>query len=76
MSGIVEQAQVARRLPAPPMRKAIRESANVSKGAMARELGVSNSAVAFWESGIHDPSPRHAARYLALLDGLRAAVQS
>lgn len=76
MLGILEQVQVAHRLPSPSMRRAIRESANVSKLRIARELGVSPSSVAFWESGAHDPSPQHAARYLALLDGLRAAVQS
>lgn len=61
----------ASRLPPPAERRAIREAAGVSISAIARELGVSPSAVSVWEKGTFTPRPRHAAAYSDLLRALQ-----
>jgi DNA-binding transcriptional regulator YiaG len=61
----------AARLPPPDERRAIREAAGVSISALARELGVSPSAVSVWEKGTFTPRPRRAAAYGDLLRALQ-----
>lgn len=41
---------------------------------LADELGVTDTAVRLWEVGERQPSPALLARYVALLDDLRAAA--
>ena len=63
-------ARLRRRLPAPAARRQIREAAGVSQIHVARELGVTRGAVAYWEIGSRTPRPQHLAAYLAILDHL------
>jgi transcriptional regulator with XRE-family HTH domain len=63
----------ATRLPPPAKRREIRERARVSRRALARELGVSGTAVAWWEhpDGF-TPRARVAIAYRQLLEQLEA----
>ncbi|MET9414629.1 helix-turn-helix transcriptional regulator [Streptomyces klenkii] len=58
-------------LPAPGVRRELREQARLSKAQVARALGVSPSTVAGWED-TRDPSGELRTRYAYLLDGLAA----
>ncbi|MEV4505827.1 helix-turn-helix transcriptional regulator [Streptomyces klenkii] len=58
-------------LPAPGVRRELREQARLSKAQVARALGVSPSTVAGWEDA-RDPSGELRTRYAYLLDGLAA----
>ncbi|WP_058041282.1 helix-turn-helix domain-containing protein [Streptomyces roseifaciens] len=58
-------------LPAPQVRRELRERARLSKAQVARALGVSPSTVAGWESG-RDPAGEIRTKYAYLLDGLAA----
>lgn len=57
-------------LPAPSLRKAIRESNNVSLRQMAEALGVSANAVWLWETGRRTPRAEHLVSYVELLQEL------
>ena len=59
-----------RRLPAPVVRREIRERVGLSQADVARVLGVTREAVAYWERGLRVPKAGTAARYLELLDRL------
>lgn len=56
-------------LPAPELRRDLREQAHLSKAQVARALGVSPSTVAAWENG-RDPAGETRTKYAYLLDGL------
>lgn len=71
MSALIEEVRTRRRLPPPPMRRAIRQAAGVSQRQVAEELGVDRVTVARWELGTRNPQSRFLGAYLALLDGLR-----
>lgn len=66
----------ASRLPEPAERKRIREAAGLSLQRMADALGVTASAVSYWENGVdgQGPSLENAVKYRALLDELTKAV--
>jgi DNA-binding transcriptional regulator YiaG len=74
MSGLAQQAKAARRLPTPPMRKAIRHEAGISLSVMAKELGVHPSCVARWEIGQRVPRFAIAAKYSELLRELQQGL--
>ncbi|WP_330455451.1 helix-turn-helix domain-containing protein [Streptomyces sp. NBC_00820] len=56
-------------LPAPELRRGLRERAGLSKAQVARALGVGPSTVGGWESG-RDPAGETRAKYAYLLEGL------
>jgi len=56
-------------LPAPELRRGLRERAGLSKAQVARALGVSPSTVSGWESG-RDPAGEVRTKYAYLLEGL------
>ncbi|GGP78181.1 helix-turn-helix transcriptional regulator [Streptomyces abikoensis] len=58
-------------LPAPGVRRELREQARLSKAQVARALGVSPSTVAAWEKD-RDPVGETRTKYAYLLDGLAA----
>ncbi len=60
----------AKHLPPPDQRRVIREEAGASQQQVADVLGVSVGTVSRWESGDRCPTPRHIARYRAVLDML------
>jgi DNA-binding transcriptional regulator YiaG len=59
-----------RRLPAPAVRVAIRQAAGVSRRQLARAIGVSPTALGYWEHGQRTPSRQHVGRYVGLLADL------
>jgi AcrR family transcriptional regulator len=61
------------RLPAPHIRRAIRDAAKVSLRRFARELGVSHGSIAYYERG-GQPGVDIAIRYRAELERLAAEV--
>jgi transcriptional regulator with XRE-family HTH domain len=65
-----ELVQARKTLPEPSLRRAIRESAGVSLRQVAAYVGVTSSAVHFWEHG-REPSPEHLPRYVEALQILR-----
>lgn len=60
------------RLPPCETRREIRENAGLSINDVARELGVSHSAVFYWETGRNRPSGEHRIAYSLLLEELEA----
>jgi DNA-binding transcriptional regulator YiaG len=68
---LAQEVRRARRLPPPPLARAIREAADVSQERMAGELGVHRVTVARWETGRRRPRGQLLHSYLALLDELR-----
>ncbi|MFJ6104214.1 helix-turn-helix domain-containing protein [Streptomyces sp. NPDC092359] len=60
-------------LPAPEVRRALRERAQLSKAQVARALGVSPSTVSGWEAG-RNPAGEVRNKYAYLLDGLNAKL--
>jgi DNA-binding XRE family transcriptional regulator len=62
---------IARRLPSPRTRRAIRLAARVSQVRMAAELGVHRTTLIRWETGKLEPGGDGAERYARLLGELR-----
>ncbi|MFI5966396.1 helix-turn-helix domain-containing protein [Streptomyces asoensis] len=60
-------------LPAPELRRSLRERAELSKAQVARALGVSPSTVSGWEAG-RDPAGDTRTKYAYLLEGLSAKL--
>ncbi|MGY0489586.1 helix-turn-helix domain-containing protein [Streptomyces sp. WG-D5] len=60
-------------LPAPDVRRELRESARLTKTQVARALGVNPSTLAGWEAG-RDPAGETRAKYAYFLDGLAARL--
>lgn len=74
MTALVEEVRLARRLPPPADRKAIRKAAGVSHGRVADELGVHRITVLKWESGDRTPRGDRLRRYVELLEALKREV--
>jgi len=72
---IAQQLAVRRRLPAPVVRRAIREASGLSTADIAASLGVTRQAIGKWERGERYPRPAHLARYVAVLDELAGRGQ-
>lgn len=71
---LLDEVRAARRLPAPPMARAIRESAGVSQTRLAEELGVHRITVVRWEAGLSIPRGALRIRYADLLASLQKEV--
>jgi len=61
---------MVRRLAANGSARAIREAAGLSISEVARDLGVTPSAVSRWERGLRRPHGQPATDYLKILEGL------
>lgn len=70
VTALIEELITAKRLPAPPMRRAIRQAAGVTQARLAQELNVSDRSIAGWEAGTTNPSPKHRRPYTELLHSL------
>ena len=68
---LARQARL-RELPAPSIRRALREHHGLSQGQLARLLGVDRASVSRYESGERSPRPSVAERYLEILERLAA----
>lgn len=71
MSGLIERARSAHRLPAPRVARALRAAAGLSQSDIAAELNVHRVTVARWEAGEHTPRGELLVAYVRLLDQLR-----
>lgn len=60
----------ARELPAPALRRAIREAAGVSLRDLAQVVGVSHQTIALYEAGRRRPRPLNLVKYAAALSEL------
>lgn len=74
MTAFIDEVLTAKRLPAPAMRRAIREAAGVTQARLAKEIGVTDRSIANWETGSSRPSPRHLGTYAELLCALQEAM--
>ena len=70
----IRRARARRELPTPHLCRQIRERAGLSQSDVARALGVTREAVAYWELGKRIPRPDRALAYGALLERLAAEV--
>lgn len=52
------------------MRRAIRQTAGLSLRQVAGYVGVTASAVSYWEAGRRQPRPEHLQAYVELLEDL------
>jgi DNA-binding transcriptional regulator YiaG len=71
MSELIDHLRLRRRLPTPPMRRAIRQSAGASQAAVAKAIGVDQRTIARWEAGERAPRGERLTAYMAVLDELR-----
>lgn len=60
-------ARARRMLPAPDVRRAIREASGLSQTDVATHLGVGQRSVSRWETGQSDPTKSVLVRYVDLL---------
>ncbi|MFP1665705.1 helix-turn-helix domain-containing protein [Streptomyces cavourensis] len=60
-------------LPAPSVRRELREQARLSKAQAARALGISTSTLTAWETG-REPTGEPRTKYAYLLEGLAAKL--
>jgi DNA-binding transcriptional regulator YiaG len=72
--GVLEEAlaraEKLRTMPAPGMRRRIRERAGLTQLDLAAALGVSRPAVSRWEAGQREPRGELGLRYVEILDRL------
>lgn len=73
---ILEKSRLARSLPAPEKRRAIREAAMITQEDVATALGVSRAIVSRWESGERIPTAKHMTDYARLLKTLEEDVEA
>jgi transcriptional regulator with XRE-family HTH domain len=70
LSEAIRAARARRALPAPRVRRLVREAAGLSQQAVADALGVTRATVTRYEGGLR--SPRDPGAYLAVLERLAA----
>lgn len=68
---LANKIRARRGLPAPALRRVIRESAGATQEDIAAEVGVNRVTVSRWESGQREPSGLRLVRYSALLRDLQ-----
>lgn len=65
---VAERLALRRRLPAPEMRRALRQASGLSASEVAACLGVSRQTVAQWERGVRTPRGPLLEQYVAVLE--------
>ena len=70
LDAILARRARLREMPAPPIRRALREHHGLSQGQLAGLLGVDRASVSRYESGERAPRTAIAERYLDILDRL------
>lgn len=76
MVTLLEEARLLVEMPDPAKAKAIRESAGISLGRLAEELGISHFTLMRWEAGATVPQRRLRLRYARVLADLRSIVEA
>lgn len=74
MSGT--RTQLLTELPAPKVRRMLREAANLTRGELAGALGVSRQTLWRWENGRVDPQLRNLKEYAEALVAIRRHVEA
>jgi transcriptional regulator with XRE-family HTH domain len=74
MAELRRQVTMTRELPPPERRRRIRERAGVSRRTVAAAVGVTPSALAFYEAGKRTPRGERLAKYLEALAILEDAA--
>lgn len=72
---LIELVRLRKSLPAPPMRRAIRQAAGISEAALAASIGVTRAAVHNWETGRRFPHGDNLRRYAEVLGQLQDEAQ-
>jgi transcriptional regulator with XRE-family HTH domain len=75
LESILLDARRRRSLPEPPLRRLLRERADLSQLEIAEALGVSRPAVTRWESGQREPRSAMRVKYAQLLERLAQEVE-
>lgn len=70
LQALQEKSRIHRRLPPPPMRRAIRKNAGITQSDVAAALGVDRVTVARWERGERTPRGALLRAYVKLLESL------
>jgi DNA-binding transcriptional regulator YiaG len=73
---LTRQIEVRRELPPPAVRRALRKAAGASLADVAAVVGVTDTAVAYWETGARSPRARNLETYLEVLRAFRQVVAS
>jgi DNA-binding transcriptional regulator YiaG len=71
---LTERVRARRELPAPVVRRVIRQAAGVSLDDVGRAVGVSRQAVSLWEKGSRTPRGENLTAYVSVLHELQRAV--
>jgi transcriptional regulator with XRE-family HTH domain len=71
LEDVAHKVRARRGLPAPAIRRALREAAGLSQQDVAEVCGVTRAAVSRWESGERNVDAEHVVEYVALLELLR-----
>jgi DNA-binding transcriptional regulator YiaG len=72
---LLEDARRREALPAPPVRRLLREQAGLSQADVAAALGVGRTAVTRWEMGTRSPRRPMQVAYAELLERLAGQEQ-
>jgi DNA-binding transcriptional regulator YiaG len=74
-AAVARAIHLRRALPAPSMRRALREANGISAAELARPMGVTRQTVSKWELGRRTPSGPLLEAYVAVLDELAASLR-
>lgn len=76
MTPLTARLRARQQLPAPAVRRALRQAAGLSQDHVAQAVGTSRQAVAHWEAGTRYPRPEHLTAYVEVLRLLAAGPAS
>jgi DNA-binding transcriptional regulator YiaG len=71
---LMQDAKRSRSLPAPPVRRYLREQVGLSQEAVAEALGIGRTAVTRWETGSREPRGAVRLEYVELLERMAREV--
>jgi DNA-binding transcriptional regulator YiaG len=72
----LDEARSRKGLPAPCVRRMLRELSGMSQADVALVVGVSDATISRWESGLRHPRRPALARYAAVLERLAQEVNA
>ena len=74
LDDILSKKRERKRLPAPAVRRSLREASGLTQAEFAAVLGVNRAAVSRWETGTRSPRGELAKQYQAALERITAEV--
>ena len=72
----LDQARARKALPAPRVRRLLREASGLTQADLAAAVGVDPASISRWESGIRHPRRAAHTRYAAVLERLAEEVNA